>query len=319
MPRGRGKSLDKPLRAGVIGLGAMGRHHARIYSQLPDVELVGVADLDEKLAAATSEQYRTAGFTDYKQLLNRGLEVVSIAVPTSRHQEVAVAAAEAGSNILVEKPIAHNLESAQAIIDKCEQKGVKLMVGHVERFNPVCRVIKNRIAEMEVISIDISRVGPLPPRIKDVGVVIDLAVHDIDILRYLTNSEFRRVQSLIGRGLTNDREDTALLSFAMENGVLCHITTNWLTPFKVREISIAAKEKLIKGWLIEQKVCEYQRSEEDDSYIAREIVVPYGEPLKLEIKGFLDAIKNDETSPVTGADGFKALEIAIQCLEMGGQ
>ncbi|MFC2005849.1 Gfo/Idh/MocA family oxidoreductase [Chloroflexota bacterium] len=309
--------MSRLLRVGVIGLGAMGQHHARIYSELPDVELVGVADIDGKLATATSEQYQTAGFTDYRQLLHKGLEVVSIAVPTSQHQEVALAAIETVNNILVEKPIAHNLESARVIIDKCEQKGIKLMVGHVERFNPVFSVIKNRLAELEVISIDITRVGPLPPRIKDVGVVIDLAVHDIDILRYLTNSEFRWVQSLIGKGLTNDREDTALLSFEMENGVLCHITTNWLTPFKVREVSIATREKLIKGWLIDQKVCEYERYAEDDSYVAKEIAVPYGEPLQLEIRAFLDAINNDKTPLVTGEDGFKALEIAIQCLEMG--
>jgi predicted dehydrogenase len=193
------------------------------------------------------------------------------------------------------------------------------MVGHVERFNPIFPVIKRSIADLSVISIDITRVGPFPPRIKDVGVVIDLTVHDIDILRYLTNSEFRRVQSLITRSLTKDREDTALLTFEMENGVLCHITTNWLTPFKVREITIAAKEKLVKGWLIEQKVCEYERYREDGSYIVKELAIPYGEPLKLEIEAFIKAIKNGDEPPVTGEDGIKALEVALQCLKLGRQ
>ncbi len=303
------------IRAGVIGLGAMGKHHTRIYSELSEVELVGVADLNNELASTIAQEYGTKPFTDYKELLRLDLDVVNIAVPTSLHRDVSLAAANAGAHILVEKPIANTARNAFEIIDKCEQKGVKLMVGHIERFNPIIPVIKKRMANVNIISIDITRVGPLPPRIKDVGVVIDLAIHDIDLIRYLTNSEFRRIQSLVTRNLTNDREDVALLSFETANGILCHITANWLTPFKVREISIAAKEKLIKGWLIDQKVSEYERYQEDDSYTIRELAVPYGEPLKLEIEAFLSAIKNDEQSPVTGEDGLKTLEIALQCLK----
>jgi len=307
--------FEKSLRVGVIGLGVMGKHHARIYSELPGVELIGIADQNGELASATAKEYGTKSFTDYKQLIHLGLDVASIVVPTSLHREVASAAADAGVNILVEKPIADTLSNAYEIVDRCKKSGVKLMVGHVERFNPIFPVIKKSIAGLNVISIDITRVGPFPPRIKDVGVVIDMAVHDIDILRYLTNSEFRRVQSLMTRSLTKDREDTALLSFEMENGILCHITTNWLTPFKLREITIAAKEKLVKGWPMEQKASEYERYREDGSYIVKELPIPYGEPLKLEIGAFIKAIENDDEPPVTGEDGIKALEVALQCLK----
>ncbi len=307
----------KVLRAGVIGLGAMGKHHARIYSELLDVELIGVADLNRELASDIARKYRAKFFTDYKELLNLNLDVVSIAVPTSMHREVTLAAADASANVLVEKPIAATYQDASEMIDRCKQRGVKLMVGHVERFNPVIPAIKRAMANLEVISIDITRVGPFPPRIKDVGVVIDLAVHDIDILRYLTDSEFRKVKSLVSKNFASDREDTALLSFEMENGVLCHVTTNWLTPFKVREISIATREKFIKGWLMEQRVCEYERRQEDGSYVVNELTIPYGEPLRLEIEAFLRAIENDEEPPVTGEDGMKALEVALKCLESG--
>jgi UDP-N-acetylglucosamine 3-dehydrogenase len=307
------------LKAGVIGLGAMGKHHARIYAELGDVELVGVADLNAELASETAREYGAEPFIDYKELLSLNLNVASIAVPTSMHREVVLAAADAGVNILVEKPIADTLENADAMIERCKQKGVKLMVGHVERFNPVIPAIKRAIANLEVISIDITRVGPFPPRIRDVGVVIDLAVHDIDILKYLTDSEFRKLKSLVSKNLTSDREDTALLSFEMENGVLCHITTNWLTPFKVREIGIAAREKFIKGWLMEQKVCEYERNQKNGSYIVNELKIPYGEPLRLEIEAFIKAIKNNKKPPVTGEDGMKALEVALKCLEQGAQ
>ena len=306
------------LRAGVVGLGAMGKHHARIYAELVDVELVGVADLSIESASENALNYKVKPFTDYKQLLSLGLDVVSVAVPTSMHREVVLAAADAGVNVLVEKPIADTLKNAGEMIERCKQKGVKLMVGHVERFNPVIPAIKRAMANLEVISIDITRVGPFPPRIKDVGVVIDLAVHDIDILRYLTDSEFRKVKSLVSKNFASDREDTALLSFEMENGVLCHITTNWLTPFKVREIGIAAREKFLKGWLIEQRVCEYRRNHKDGSCVVNELKIPSGEPLKLEIEAFLRAIENDEEPPVTGEDGMKALEIALQCLKQGG-
>lgn len=307
------------LRVGVIGAGAMGRHHVRIYSGLSDVELVGVADRENNQVSSIAREFNTKVYTDYNQLLEQGLDAVTIAVPTSIHREVATAAAGAKVNILLEKPIADTIKNAREIIDECKRNRVMLMIGHVERFNPVFSVIKQAIANLQIISIDITRVGPFPPRVKDVGVVVDLAVHDIDILRYLTGSEFKQIQSLVTGGLNNNREDTALLSFEMENGILCHITTNWLTPFKVREINIATRERFIKGWLMEQKVCEYESLGDSNSYKVSELSIPRGEPLKLEIEAFLKAVKNDEQPPVTGEDGLRALEIALQCLEFGGR
>lgn len=308
--------MKRTLRAGVIGLGSMGRNHARIYHELHETELVGVADIDRKSELEIAQKYNCKGFTDYRELLRCDLDLVSIAVPTSLHKDITLTAADAEINILVEKPIADNLASASAIIDKCKMRGVQLQVGHVERFNPAIIVIKNRIANLSIISINIIRLGPLPPRIKDVGVVIDLASHDIDVIRFLTGSGFRKLHSMVAGGLSDGREDTALLSFEMENGVLCHINTNWLTPFKVREVTVAAKEKYIKAWLTEQRVSEYE-AHSDGSYTVWDISVPYGEPLKLEIEAFVNAIVENKVPPVTGEDGFKALEIALQCLRPG--
>jgi UDP-N-acetylglucosamine 3-dehydrogenase len=310
--------VKRALRVGVVGVGSMGKNHARIYHELPETELVCVADTQPELVNQVAQKYNTRGVTDYRELFRYDLDLVSIVVPTSQHKEVALAAAQAGVNILVEKPIADTLESASVIVEKCKQKKVKLMVGYVERFNPVFTVIKQQISNLNVIAISIFRLGPLPPRIKDVGVVIDMGTHDIDILRYLTNSEFRQVQSLVTSNLIGDREDSALLSFETENGILCHISTNWLTPFKVREVNIATKEKYIKGWLLDQKVCEYQVSG-SQSYTVTDVPVPYGEPLKLEIQAFVDAVANDKEPPIKGEDGFKALEIALQCLKSYGK
>jgi UDP-N-acetylglucosamine 3-dehydrogenase len=308
--------LKKIVRAGVIGVGSMGKNHARLYSEFPDVELVGVADANLELVQNIATQYNTQYFTDYKELLRQNLDLVSVVVPTSFHHEVTIAAAQAGVNVLVEKPIARTIENASTMIETCAKKGVKLMVGHVERFNPIFPVIKSRISKLNIISIDISRLGPFPPRIRDVGVVVDLATHDIDILRFLTDSEFHKVLSLIGSGLVPDREDTALLSFEMDNGILCHINTNWLTPFKVREVNIAAKEKYIKGWLIDRKISEFETLNNGD-YIVREIPVPYGEPLQLELRAFVKSVSENIKPPVTGEDGLAALKVALQCLNGG--
>jgi predicted dehydrogenase len=298
---------------GVVGVGSMGRHHARVYSQMHDVILVGVSDLDKNAVESVASQFKTKAFTDYKELLNAGVDAVSIAVPTTLHKKVALDFMEKGVHVLIEKPIADSLEAGRDLIKKAGEKNVKLMVGHIERFNPIIPVIKKSIENCKVISIGITRVGPLPPRVKDVGVVVDIGVHDIDIIRHLTNSEFKKIYSLTQASVAA-KEDIAMMSFVMENGVLAHITTDWLTPYKVREISISTNEKFIRGNFITQKVSEYS-SWKDSSYIVKDLFVPFGEPLALELKSFIQSIREDKPAPVSGEDSLKALEVALKCLE----
>ncbi len=301
------------LRVGVIGLGAMGKNHVRVYSELPDVELVGISDLDYHLAQYLAEKYHTKPFNNYRDLLRQGLDAVSIVVPTSQHGKVAMEAAHAGTNMLVEKPIADTVETAKEIIEASKEKKLKLMVGHIERFNPAISAIKKEIEGTQVSLIEITRIGPLPPRIKDVGVTIDLATHDIDLIRYLTNSEFKNIYGLTSSNVAL-HDDIAVLIFKMVNGVLARITVNWLTPYKLREVLIATRGKLIRASLIDQKVSEYSHYGDDGSYLVREIEVPWDEPLKLELRSFIDAVKNNGPLLVTGEDGLKAIEVAIACL-----
>lgn len=301
------------MKVGVIGVGTMGKNHVRVYSELPDVKLVGVADIDEKAVKIISKKYHTNAFVDYRDLLKEDLDAVSIVVPTSSHKKIAVDVAKAGIDMIVEKPIADTAKTAEEIIRAAEKNDVKLMIGHIERFNPIIPVIKGSIHNTDVISIDIMRVGPLPPRIKDVGVVIDFAIHDIDLIRYLTDSEIKEAYGLTSRSISQN-EDTAFLYFKTKNGVLAHVTANWLTPFKIREINIATKQKFIKSWLVDQKVLEYSKYKEDRSYIVKELSVAFGEPLKLELSSFLECIKKDKEPPITGYDGLKALEVALRCV-----
>jgi len=300
------------LRIGVIGTGVMGENHARIFSEIPDVELVGVADINPDKARTVAKRYGTRPFPDFYEMLNQRLDAVSIVVPTSLHKDVAVATARRRVNILVEKPLADTIPAAKEIIEECRYNAVKLMVGQVERFNPAVAIVRKEIGEEPVILMEITRIGPFPPRIKDVGIVIDLATHDVDLIRYVTGAEFEKSFGLISRNLI-EHEDVAILTFEMTSGTLARVTTNWLTPFKVRELTVATKKKYIKASLIDQRVTEYSRYMENESYVVREIRVPFGEPLKLEILAFLNCIKLDRQPPVTGEDGLKVLETLHGC------
>jgi UDP-N-acetylglucosamine 3-dehydrogenase len=302
------------IRVGVIGLGSMGKNHVRVYSELPDVELIGIADLDDGIARGLAEKYHTKPFTDYKDLLKQDLDAVSIAVNTSSHHEVAMCAARSGMNMLVEKPIATTIQEAQEIIKAAESNKIKLMVGLVERYNPVIPIIKREIEGAEVCLIEITRIGPFPPRVKDIGIVTDLATHDIDLLRYLTGSEVKNLHSVISKNIAH-HEDTAILIFEMANGILARVTVNWLTPFKVREINVATKEKFIKASLIGGNVSVCSRFKEDESsYVVREVTVPRTEPLKQELRAFIESVRDNVQPPVSGEDALKALEVAILCL-----
>lgn len=302
------------IKVGVIGIGAMGSNHARVYSELPDVELVGIADLNKKTAKIISKKFDTAAFTDYRKLLKKGLDAVSVCVPTSFHEKISIDAINAGCHVLVEKPISDTTDGAKRIIRVAKKRGVNLMIGHVERFNPVVQAIKECIKKEKIITITVMRVGPLPPRVKDVGIVIDLGTHDIDLIRFITESEFKEISSFISRN-PPAKEDAAILSFKMKNGTLANVILDWFTPFKVREIRVTTANRFLKGDLLNQKLTECTSYFPDGSFIAKELSIPHREPLKLELESFINCIKSDIELLVTGEDGLRTLEIALRCLQ----
>lgn len=305
------------LRAGVIGVGSMGQNHARIYSCLPEVDLVGVCDSDYGRAVEVAEGFGCTAFQEPGELLESGLDVVSVAVPASRHREVVSLCAAAGCHILLEKPMAHKLEDAEKIIMECELNNVRLMVGHVERFNPVVQVVRECMAADDVISIDIARLGPKPPRIKDVGVIKDMGIHDIDLIRYLTGKEILHIYSLVAGG--EDKEDIGILSFKLEDDILAHMTVNWVTPFKVRRIQAAGSRSFIEGDLLHRKVRCYKKGREGDNYMAAELPVSPEEPLERELKAFVNCLVSGKDFPISIHDAYRALEIAELCLSKPGE
>jgi UDP-N-acetylglucosamine 3-dehydrogenase len=302
------------LRIGVIGVGVMGSNHARVLAELPGVQLVGIADPDRKRREFVSRALGCAAFNDAEELLRHGVDAVTIAAPTHLHRDIATACASRGIHILVEKPIASTVEESRAIVAAARRAGVTLMVGHVERFNPAVESIKRAIKEEDILSIAITRVGPFPPRMSNVGVVIDLAVHDIDLIRWFTDSEIVEIQPQTSSAVA-EREDIALLQFRTASGVLAHINTNWLTPFKARTIHIATRDKYLMGDLLTLQVTECFGFQPDGSYSMRHLSVGYAEPLRSELVAFVSAIRTGEAPAVTGEEAVASLEIAIRCLD----
>jgi UDP-N-acetylglucosamine 3-dehydrogenase len=306
--------VDAALRVGVIGVGVMGSNHARVLAELPGVKLAGIADPDRKRRDFVAQALGCAAFGDAEELVRQGVDAVIIAAPTHLHRDIATACASRGIHLLVEKPIASSVEESRAIVAAARRASVTLMVGHVERFNPAVESIKKAIKDQDILSIAITRVGPFPPRMSNVGVVIDLAVHDIDLIRWFTDSEIVEIQPQTSSAVA-EREDIALLQFRTASGVLAHINTNWLTPFKARTIHVATRDKYLIGDLLTLQVTECFGFQPDGSYSMRHLSVGYQEPLRAELVAFTRAIRGGETPAVTGEEAVAALEIAIRCLE----
>jgi UDP-N-acetylglucosamine 3-dehydrogenase len=302
-----------PLKAGVARAGVMGRNHARVLADVRDFDLTHVFDADAVTARGVAEVYGATGVDTIQAFVDAGLDAAVISTPNRTHADVGVALLEKGVHVLVEKPIAATVADAQRLIDAAKSNDRVLMVGQVERFNPAVEAVKRAVADEQIISIQITRVGPFPPRMGEVGVVIDLAVHDIDIIRHLTDSEIVEIQPQLARTKA-EREDTALLQFRLANGAIAHITTNWVTPYKTRTLQVATPNKFVVADLMTRQVTEYFGQQPDGSYSTRGVMSWPNEPLKKELEAFAHAIRTGETPAVTGEDGLRNLEVALRCL-----
>jgi len=302
-----------PVRMGVIGVGMMGSNHARVYHELEETELVAVCDVDESRARKVAKRYGANWYTDHtKMLREEDLDGVSVCVPTKYHADVAVDALEAGVHVLVEKPIADTVENALRIIEAAEDHGLKLAVGHIERYNPSVIKAKEVISRGDVgdiVVMSAKRVGPYPPRIRDVGVIVDLAVHDIDVMMYLTESDVVEVYAAAGSAIVRTREDYAEIMLKFDGDPTGLIEVNWLTPYKERRLEVTGREAILEVQYIDQELRMMDEEGVKVFNIERE------EPLKLELKDFAEAIMEDREPGVDGATGLKVLKTAIAALE----
>jgi UDP-N-acetylglucosamine 3-dehydrogenase len=322
--------LKRKIKTAVIGVGNMGRYHARVYSQLKNASLVAVSDINEKIGKKVAKEFNCRYYKDYNKMLDKeNIDAVSIAVPTKLHKKVALDVIKSKTHLLIEKPIALTTTEAQEIIKAAKKAKVKLTVGHIERFNPAIKALKDIIKKGDlgkITSIIAKRVGMFPPQIKDANVIIDLAVHDIDIFNYLLEKQPVEVFAKGRSALTNHREDSAeiFLSYDETSGF---IQVNWITPVKIRTLSVTGSKGYAELNYITQKLELYQSRYKKRVDNFGEFVIKFGEPIKKEIKinkkepllcelkSFIECIRMDKEPQVTGEDGLRALMIAEQAIE----
>jgi predicted dehydrogenase len=307
------------LSVGVVGVGSMGRNHARVYRELPSAELVGVADADAERAREVADAYDTQAISADR--LFWAVDAVSIAVPTRYHYEAARRAIKSGVDVLVEKPFVERPEHGERLIELAGEHDPPLQVGHVERFNPAIRTLSDVLPALDVIAIDARRLGPPVDRDIDVNPVLDLMIHDIDIARSIADGEVTGVRATRSNG---DPYVTASLGF--DTGVVATLTASRATQRKVRTLSVTARECQVEVDYIDQTVeihrqsfPEYVEHDGDVRYRHQNVVerptVQNGEPLKAELEAFLDAAATGSEPVVTGADGLEALRIANRITE----
>lgn len=279
------------FRAAIIGMGVMGRNHYRALKGHPCVSLAGICD------TALSGQYEEPTYSSVDELLDAvSPDMAVIAVPTPAHAEIAAECMRHNVNLLVEKPVASTVEQALRLGEQSGSRSIKVAVGHIERFNPVVRSLRNELEGKEIFSINICRIGPLPPRIGDVGVLVDLAVHDIDLMRFVSGKEIVETTIYKSRKIQDHFDDNAVLSFQMTDEVVGSITTNWLTPFKKRYIEVATREAYYEADLMSQELIEYSGYKDtrlpfyrdDARFVTRHCPVRKGEPLIAQTRAFVE-------------------------------
>jgi predicted dehydrogenase len=294
-----------------------------VFSDLPGVELVAIADADPERLTKASAGRPIDCYGDVHELLrNVHPDLVSVVVPTGLHEEVALEVIEAGCNLLIEKPIAATLEAAQRVAAAAERKGVILTVGHIERYNPAVGELRKRLHEGQggqVLQIRARRIGPFPHRIRDVGVIHDLAPHDIDIMRYLLDDEVERIYAESRSHIATGNEDMFLGMLRFRNGAMGLLDINWLTPTKERSLTVLCEKGLFVADYAAQSLSFYENfaaTAREGSFASvtegpmTRYFIANREPLRVELEAFRDAVANGTPPVVTAADGIAALAVA---------
>ncbi len=302
------------LKAGVIGVGHLGRIHARIYNELADVELVGVADSNADVAGAVAGDLGVAAFSSSGDLLDAGLDLVSLATPTVTHADLGEQVLRQGCHLLVEKPLAVSLPEADRLIDAAAAAGKILQVGHLERFNPAYTSLRRKLAQP--LFIEAHRLGIFSARSIDVDVVLDLMIHDLDLVLSMDTSGLRQVDAS-GVAILTPKVDIASARLTFNSGCVANITASRVSADRVRKFRIFQRDAYFSLDLQEQTVQHVYLSLGGGlPQIVRENMEVAGtQPLQEEIRGFLDAVLDGAGPLVSGADGRNAMELALQVQE----
>jgi len=302
-------SEPSALKFGVAGVGYLGQHHARIYAELPGCELVGVHDTDAARAGEIAARHGCRRFDSVEEL-GEACEAASVAVPTDKHAAVALPLLERGCHLLIEKPICPSLEEAEAILESANRNERLVQVGHIEHFNPVMSFLEEAVQEPRFITAD--RLAPFNPRGTEVGVVLDLMIHDIGIVLQLVRSPLKKLEA-VGVNVLSGSEDIANARMTFENGCVANLNTSRVSLKKVREIRVFQPKAYLSLDFMNQ--AGHLLRKEGMDLRKEDIPIEKGEPLKLELAAFAEAVRTGGGVKVTGLLGKSALEVAIRVTE----
>jgi predicted dehydrogenase len=297
------------MKVAVVGVGHLGKHHARLYADMPGVELAGVVDVLPARAGEVADACHTRPFTDFRELFGR-VDAVSLAVPTTDHARIGVELLEHGIDVLVEKPIASTLEGARQLIDTATRSGRILQTGQVERFNPV--VTEAIKAATQPQFFEIHRLSSFTPRSLDIDVVLDLMIHDLDIVLHLTQSPVAEVRA-VGIPILSRKADIANARVEFESGCVANLTASRVSFEKVRKLRFFQPHDYISVDYAAQagNIVSLRMGRVTE----RKLEPPQGEPLKIELESFVECVQKRSAPVVSGEDGYRALQLAIQINE----
>ncbi len=325
------RSQLQPIRIGVIGIGNMGQHHTRVLSLLKDVELVGVSDVNVERGLDTASKYRVRFFENYLDLLPH-VDAVCIAVPTLLHYEVGMNCLQAGVHVLVEKPIAASIAEAESLVNAAAESNCILQVGHIERFNPAFQELSKVLKTEELLALEAHRMSPYSNRANDVSVVLDLMIHDIDLLLELANSPVVKLTASGNSGSDSGRLDyvTATLGFA--NGIVANLTASKVTHRKIRRIAAHCKNSLTEADFLNHEILIHRQTTANcttdygqvlyrQDGLIEKVYTSNIEPLHAELEHFVNCVRGGNQPSVGGEQALKALRLAslIEQMALDGQ
>ena len=316
------------VRVGVIGVGVMGERHCRVYSTLRNVDLIGVADLNAERGRVVAANYDTHYFADYRQLLKE-VDAVSITTTTPAHFALGMEVLTHNVHVLVEKPLTETLEQGEQLVAEAERRGKTLQVGHIERFNPAYLELKNVIEGKRLIAIDVRRLSSFDASNTDVDVIRDLMIHDLDLIADLVGHEFEGLTAW-GRSISTNTIDHAVANFSFKDGPIVTLTASRITEQKIRSIEVIAEGTYIEVNLLSKSLMLHRRTfpqyidnHQPSKYRQESLIecihVPTMEPLLLELRHFVDCVKENKPTNVPGCDGLYALYLANQVAERANQ
>jgi len=297
------------IKVAVIGVGHMGKEHARVFAQLPSCELVGIYDIDSEVSRRIAQHHRCKNYSSIDDLIQE-VDAVSVATPTITHFDVGLRCLNAGKHVLLEKPMTETTQQALDLVALAQSKNLVLQVGHIERFNPVLQALEERLTNPRFI--EAHRLSPYPGRSTDIGVVMDLMIHDLEIILHLVKSPVQSMDA-VGISVLSRGEDIANARLRFENGCVANITTSRISPEKMRKIRVFQEDAYLS--------LDYQKQEGEvyrkvKSQITREsIPVVKEEPLKRQLESFIECISTNQSPIVSGMHASNALKLAAQIIE----